>query len=129
MLLNGKICHHNQLLLFLLTPRALYFTSKINIVEIPTRNIQMLRRHYGLVVKIFAFEYKGCGFQSPHVHFHTGDPATCKTQSTPTHLNQQRLSSSISLTHEPHAQQPRCLGGAMWKSRPETSKCYDVTML
>ena len=73
----------------------------------------MSRRHYGLVVKIFAFRYKGPGFESSHVHFHTGDPATCNTQSTPTHLNQQRLSSSISLTnHSPHAQQPRCLGGS-----------------
>ena len=38
---------------------------------------------YGLVVKILAFGYKGRGFESPHVHFHTGDPAICNTQSTP----------------------------------------------
>ena len=51
-------------------------------VEIPTRNIQMSRRHYGLVVKIFAFGYKGRRFESPHVHFHTGDLATCNLQHT-----------------------------------------------
>ena len=85
-------------------------TGKLTLVEILTRNIQMSRRHYGLVVKIFTFGYKGRGFESPHVHFHTGDPATCNTQSTPTHLNQQRLSLSISLTHEPHAQQPDAWG-------------------
>ena len=39
------------------------------LVQNPTRNIQKLRRHYGLVVKIFAFGYKGRGFESPHVHF------------------------------------------------------------
>ena len=56
-------------------------------MEIPTRNISMSRRHYGLVVKIFVFGYKGCGFESPHLHFHTGDPATCNTQSTPTSIS------------------------------------------
>ena len=53
---------------------AFPFFSKMSFVEILTRNIQVLRRQYGLVVKIFVFGYKGCGFESPHVHFHTGDP-------------------------------------------------------
>ena len=72
------------------------------------------------VVKIFAFVYKGRGFESPNVHFHTGDPATCNTQTIPTHPNQRRFSSSISLTQELHAQQPQCLGRAMTKYPPET---------
>ena len=40
-------------------------------MEIPTRNIQMSRRHYGLVVKIYVLGYKGWGFESTHLHFHS----------------------------------------------------------
>ena len=39
----------------------------------------MTRRHYGLVVKIFAIGYKGRGFDSPLVHFHNTELAKSGT--------------------------------------------------
>ena len=80
----------------------IYFISG-NIVEIPTRNIQMSRHHYGLVVKIFAFGYKCHGFESQHVHFHTGDPQIA-TWNKPQLTSKTTKTFLKHLTHEPHTQ-------------------------